>query len=176
MVVGGASLFKQAQALSKGTDVLVATPGRLIDLLERGDVSLEKCGYLVLDEADHMLDMGFIHSLRKIAKHIPLKRQTLLFSATMPKDISEIADTYLRDPVKVQVAPPGKPSSGSSRASTTSRTATRPAAGGISQEAPGRTGAGLRPHQARVGKADEAAGDLGLQGRLDPRQQKPEPA
>jgi ATP-dependent RNA helicase RhlE len=109
MVVGGASLFKQAQALSKGTDVLVATPGRLIDLLERGDVFLEKCGYLVLDEADHMLDMGFIHSLRKIAKHIPLKRQTLLFSATMPKDIGEIADTYLRDPVKVQVAPPGKP-------------------------------------------------------------------
>jgi ATP-dependent RNA helicase RhlE len=109
MVVGGASLFKQAQALSKGTDILVATPGRLIDLLERGDVSLEKCAYLVLDEADHMLDMGFIHSLRKIAKHIPLKRQTLLFSATMPKDIGEIADTYLRDPVKVQVAPPGKP-------------------------------------------------------------------
>jgi len=109
MVVGGASLFKQAQALSKGTDVLVATPGRLIDLLERGDVSLEKCDYLVLDEADHMLDMGFIHSLRKIAKHIPLKRQTLLFSATMPKDISEIADTYLRDPIKVQVAAPGKP-------------------------------------------------------------------
>ncbi|WP_431300851.1 DEAD/DEAH box helicase [Tabrizicola sp. BL-A-41-H6] len=109
MVVGGASLFKQAQALSKGTDVLVATPGRLIDLLERGDVSLEKCGYLVLDEADHMLDMGFIHSLRKIAKHIPLKRQTMLFSATMPKDISEIADTYLRDPIRVQVAPPGKP-------------------------------------------------------------------
>ncbi len=109
MVVGGASLFKQAQALSKGTDVLVATPGRLIDLLERGDVKLDQCAYLVLDEADHMLDMGFIHSLRKIAKHIPLKRQTLLFSATMPKDISEIADTYLRDPVKVQVATPGKP-------------------------------------------------------------------
>lgn len=109
MVVGGASLFKQAQALSRGTDVLVATPGRLIDLLERGDVSLEKCGYLVLDEADHMLDMGFIHSLWKIAKHIPLKRQTLLFSATMPKDIEEIADTYLRNPVRVQVAPPGKP-------------------------------------------------------------------
>ena len=108
MVVGGASLFRQAQSLSKGTDVLVATPGRLIDLLERGDVSLEKCGYLVVDEADHMLDMGFIHSLRKIAKHIPLKRQTLLFSATMPKDISEIADTYLRDPVRVQVTTSGK--------------------------------------------------------------------
>lgn len=108
MVVGGASLFRQAQALSKGTDVLVATPGRLIDLLERGDVKLDQCGYLVLDEADHMLDMGFIHSLRKIAKHIPLKRQTLLFSATMPKDISEIADTYLRDPIRVQVTSAGK--------------------------------------------------------------------
>jgi ATP-dependent RNA helicase RhlE len=109
MVVGGASLNRQAERLSRGTDVLVATPGRLIDLLERGDVSLEKCGYLVLDEADHMLDMGFIHSLRKIAKHIPLKRQTLLFSATMPSDIEEISQTYLRDPIRVQVAPPGKP-------------------------------------------------------------------
>jgi ATP-dependent RNA helicase RhlE len=109
MVVGGASINKQTQALARGADVLVATPGRLIDLLERGDVSLEKCGYLVLDEADHMLDMGFIHSLRRIAKHIPLRRQTLMFSATMPKDIDEIAETYLRDPIKVQVAPPGKP-------------------------------------------------------------------
>ncbi len=109
MVVGGASLFKQAERLKRGADVLVATPGRLIDLLERGDVTLSATGYLVLDEADHMLDMGFIHALRKIAKHIPVKRQTLLFSATMPKDIEEIADTYLRDPVRVQVAPPGKP-------------------------------------------------------------------
>ena len=109
MVVGGASLFKQAERLAKGSDVLVATPGRLIDLLERGDVFLDDCGYLVLDEADHMLDMGFIHSLRKIAKHIPVKRQTLLFSATMPKDIEDLAATYLRNPVKVQVAPPGKP-------------------------------------------------------------------
>ena len=76
MVVGGASLFKQAQALSKGTDVLVATPGRLIDLLERGDVSLEKCGYLVLDEADHMLDLGFLPSIRKILAQVPKARQT----------------------------------------------------------------------------------------------------
>ena len=109
VVVGGASLNKQSMALARGADVLVATPGRLIDLLERGDVSLESTGYLVLDEADHMLDMGFIHALRKIARHIPVKRQTLLFSATMPKDIEEIAGTYLRDPVRVQVAPPGKP-------------------------------------------------------------------
>jgi ATP-dependent RNA helicase RhlE len=109
MVVGGASLFKQAERLKRGADILVATPGRLIDLIERGDVTLSATGYLVLDEADHMLDMGFIHSLRKIAKHIPLKRQTLLFSATMPKDIEELAETYLQNPIKVQVAPPGKP-------------------------------------------------------------------
>ena len=81
MVVGGASLNRQAERLARGSDVLVATPGRLIDLLERGAVSLDECGYLVLDEADHMLDMGFIHSLRKIAKYIPQHRQTLLFSA-----------------------------------------------------------------------------------------------
>ena len=109
MVVGGASIFKQAERLKRGSDVLVATPGRLIDLLDRGDVTLEECGYLVLDEADHMLDMGFIHALRKIARFIPQKRQTLLFSATMPADIGEIAETYLRNPVKVQVSPPGKP-------------------------------------------------------------------
>lgn len=109
MVVGGASINRQADRLAKGSDVLIATPGRLIDLLERGAVTLESCGYLVLDEADHMLDMGFIHSLRKIAKFIPQHRQTLLFSATMPKDIEEISQTYLRNPVRVQVAPPGKP-------------------------------------------------------------------
>ena len=107
-VVGGASLFAQATRLRRGTDVLVATPGRLIDLLERQAVSLEQTGFLVLDEADQMLDMGFIHALRKIARHLPLKRQTLLFSATMPKLMEEIATTYLRDPVRVQVSPPGK--------------------------------------------------------------------
>jgi ATP-dependent RNA helicase RhlE len=109
LVVGGASIHKQSERLARGSDVLVATPGRLIDLLERGDVSLEDCAYLVLDEADHMLDMGFIHSLRKIAKYIPQRRQTMMFSATMPKDIEEISETYLRNPVRVQVAPPGKP-------------------------------------------------------------------
>jgi ATP-dependent RNA helicase RhlE len=109
LVVGGASINKQAASLARGADVLVATPGRLQDLIERNDVNLNLTGYLVLDEADHMLDMGFIHALRRIARHIPVKRQTLMFSATMPKDISEIAETYLRDPVRVQVAPPGKP-------------------------------------------------------------------
>ena len=107
-VIGGASLNKQAEALSRGADVLVATPGRLIDLLERRALSLDATGYLVLDEADQMLDMGFIHLLRQIARYLPHKRQTLMFSATMPKLIDEIAETYLRDPVKVAVNPPGK--------------------------------------------------------------------
>jgi ATP-dependent RNA helicase RhlE len=108
-VVGGASINKQTERLARGADILVATPGRLIDLLERRALTLEHTGYLVLDEADQMLDMGFIHALRQIAKHLPLKRQTMLFSATMPKLIEDLASTYLRDPVKVQVAPPGKP-------------------------------------------------------------------
>ncbi|MDR5651168.1 DEAD/DEAH box helicase [Ruixingdingia sedimenti] len=107
-VTGGASINKQTERLARGADVLVATPGRLIDLLDRRAVSLENTGYLVLDEADQMLDMGFIHALRKIARHLPHKRQTLMFSATMPKLIDELAQTYLRDPVKVAVNPPGK--------------------------------------------------------------------
>ncbi len=108
-ITGGASIHRQTEKLARGADIMVATPGRLIDLLDRNAVTLEATGYLVLDEADQMLDMGFIHSLRKIARHLPLKRQTLLFSATMPKLIEELAHTYLREPVRVQVAPPGKP-------------------------------------------------------------------
>ncbi|MDO5621868.1 MAG: DEAD/DEAH box helicase [Paracoccus sp. (in: a-proteobacteria)] len=107
-VVGGASINTQAQRLERGTDVLIATPGRLMDLIERGAVSLNQTSYLVLDEADQMLDIGFIHTLRRIAKMLPKERQTLLFSATMPKLMAELADSYLTDPVKVAVNPPGK--------------------------------------------------------------------
>ncbi len=98
----------QTEKLSKGVDVLIATPGRLLDLLERRALILSETKYLVLDEADQMLDIGFIHALRKIARLIPQERQTLLFSATMPKQMEELAATYLTDPVKVQVAPPGQ--------------------------------------------------------------------
>ncbi|MEJ1998304.1 MAG: DEAD/DEAH box helicase [Maritimibacter sp.] len=107
-VVGGVSINRQSNALAKGTDILVATPGRLIDLMDRGDVRLDAATFLVLDEADHMLDMGFIHALRRIAPKLGTPRQTMLFSATMPKDMEEIAGTYLSDPVRVQVSPPGK--------------------------------------------------------------------
>ncbi|OWV76599.1 RNA helicase [Rhizobium sp. R339] len=108
VVVGGVSINKQQLQLEKGTDILVATPGRLLDLVNRRAITLTTVRYLVLDEADQMLDLGFVHDLRKIAKLVPKKRQTMLFSATMPKAIADLAGDYLVDPVKVEVTPPGK--------------------------------------------------------------------
>lgn len=107
-VVGGVSINKQIQMLLKGTDILVATPGRLIDLMDRAAVRLDTATFLVLDEADQMLDMGFIHALRKIAPELGTPRQTMLFSATMPKQMDELSRAYLHDPVRVQVSAPGK--------------------------------------------------------------------
>jgi len=107
-VVGGQSIGRQIELLSRGTDILVATPGRLIDLMDRGAVDLGSVRHLVLDEADQMLDLGFIHALRKIAPRLGTPRQTMLFSATMPKQMEELSRAYLTDPVRVQVAPPGK--------------------------------------------------------------------
>ncbi len=108
LVVGGVSINAQIKRLERGTDILVATPGRLLDLLDRGAVILSQTRYLVLDEADQMLDLGFVHALRKIATFLPEERQTLLFSATMPKLMAEISATYLTSPVRVEVSPPGK--------------------------------------------------------------------
>ncbi|MGV6803697.1 MAG: DEAD/DEAH box helicase [Ruegeria sp.] len=107
-VVGGQSINKQIMFLSRGTDILVATPGRLIDLMDRGAVDLGSVRHLVLDEADQMLDLGFIHALRKIAPRLGTPRQTMLFSATMPKQMEELSSAYLTDPQRVQVSPPGK--------------------------------------------------------------------
>ncbi|MEM1149140.1 MAG: DEAD/DEAH box helicase [Pseudomonadota bacterium] len=106
VVVGGASIGKQLQVLSRGTDVLVATPGRLIDLLDRGGIDLGTTRHLVLDEADQMLDIGFIHALRKIVPYLSEDRQTQLFSATMSKQMEELSRAYLTHPKKVQVSPP----------------------------------------------------------------------
>ncbi len=107
-VVGGQSINTQIRFLARGTDVLVATPGRLIDLMDRGAVDLGSVKQLVLDEADQMLDLGFIHALRKIAPKLGTPRQTMLFSATMPKQMEELSRAYLDDPKRVQVSPPGK--------------------------------------------------------------------
>lgn len=108
LVVGGASINPQIKRLERGTDVLVATPGRLLDLLDRRALTLGATRFLVLDEADQMLDLGFIHALRKISGLLPADRQTMLFSATMPKQMEEIAASYLTHPKRVQVNPPGK--------------------------------------------------------------------
>ncbi|MHA6261680.1 DEAD/DEAH box helicase [Arenibacterium sp. CAU 1754] len=108
VVVGGQSINAQIKRLERGTDLLVATPGRLIDLIDRRALTLEACSFLVLDEADQMLDLGFIHALRKIADLLPKERQTMLFSATMPKQMNELAQSYLTSPIRVEVSPPGK--------------------------------------------------------------------
>jgi ATP-dependent RNA helicase RhlE len=109
LVVGGVSINPQIQRISRGTDILVATPGRLLDILDRNALDLGSCDFLVLDEADQMLDLGFIHALRKISALLPVERQTMLFSATMPKQMNEIANSYLKRPVRIEVTPPGKP-------------------------------------------------------------------
>ncbi len=105
VVFGGVNQNPQVKALQRGVDILIATPGRLLDLMNQGHVDLSRVEVLVLDEADRMLDMGFIHDIRKVVVKVPKNRQTLLFSATMPVEIRRLADTLLRDPVDVQVAP-----------------------------------------------------------------------
>ena len=106
MVCGGKKIGGQIRQMERGAHVLVATPGRLIDLMEQRAVNLKDVEVLVLDEADQMLDLGFIHALRAIARHLPAKRQTLFFSATMPKTVAELAAQYLNNPARVSVAPP----------------------------------------------------------------------
>ena len=104
-VFGGTSINKNRQDLSRGVDILVATPGRLLDLVEQGFCNLSMIEILVLDEADQMMDLGFIHALRKIVRMVPRRRQTLFFSATMPTSIRELADQFLHQPETVSVVP-----------------------------------------------------------------------
>ena len=105
VVFGGVGQNPQVKALARGIDILVATPGRLLDLMGQGCVQLDRLEVFVLDEADRMLDMGFIHDVRRVVRALPERRQTLLFSATMPPDIARLADSILTDPVKVAVHP-----------------------------------------------------------------------
>ena len=104
-IFGGVSQIPQVSQLDRGIDILVATPGRLLDLHKQGFIDLTQIDTLILDEADQMLDMGFINDIKKIVKLVPNDRQTLLFSATMPMSIRELAEMFLKDPVKVEVAP-----------------------------------------------------------------------
>ena len=104
-IFGGVSQISQIDQLKKGVDILIATPGRLLDLNKQGYINFDSLHYLVLDESDLMLDMGFINDVRKIVKLVPTNRQTLLFSATMPMAIRELADTFLNQPEYVSVTP-----------------------------------------------------------------------
>ncbi len=105
VIFGGVNQTRQIDALSRGVDVLVATPGRLLDLMGQGAISLSGVEIFVLDEADRMLDMGFVHDVKRVAQHVPKQRQTLLFSATMPDSIRALANSLLHDPVEVAVNP-----------------------------------------------------------------------
>jgi ATP-dependent RNA helicase RhlE len=107
LVLGGVSRYSQVKKLAPGVDVLIATPGRLTDLVREGDVILSETTWLVLDEADRMLDMGFINDVRRIAKATHPARQTALFSATMPPEIEQLAQGLLRNPARAEVAPQG---------------------------------------------------------------------
>jgi len=106
VVFGGVGQAPQVRAMTHGVDVLVATPGRLLDLMEQGHIDLRDIEVFVLDEADRMLDMGFIHSVRKVLAKLPNDRQSLLFSATMPRDIVDLANSILHEPLRVEVTPP----------------------------------------------------------------------
>jgi ATP-dependent RNA helicase RhlE len=105
VIFGGVGQAPQVKALSRGVDILIATPGRLLDLMNQGFVRLDKLEIFVLDEADRMLDMGFIHDVRKIVRALPGRRQSLFFSATMPTEVASLADSLLTDPIRVAVHP-----------------------------------------------------------------------
>jgi ATP-dependent RNA helicase RhlE len=106
VVFGGVPQYSQVNSLRQGTDVLIATPGRLLDLMMQRHVDLSQIEYFVLDEADRMLDMGFINDVKKVIARLPQQRQTIFFSATMPQQIKQLADSLLHNPVKVEVTPP----------------------------------------------------------------------
>jgi superfamily II DNA/RNA helicase len=106
LLIGGVSLDDQLKKLDRGADVLIATPGRMLDLFQRGKLLLNGVEILVIDEADRMLDMGFIPDIEKICTLLPANRQTLFFSATMPPEIQRLVNTFLKDPARVEVAPP----------------------------------------------------------------------
>jgi ATP-dependent RNA helicase RhlE len=153
VVFGGVSQHAQVQALARGVDVLVATPGRLLDLLNQRLVDLSRVEVLVLDEADRMLDMGFINDIRKIVARVPQKRQTLMFSATMPPEIRALAQTILHNPASVNVAPVG----------TT-----------IEKEQRDLAGTGVHADQARGRPRRATVAQGGHRVGGDPRQQEPE--
>jgi ATP-dependent RNA helicase RhlE len=109
VIFGGVNQHSQVQALRKGVNILIATPGRLLDLMQQGFIKLNVVSHFVLDEADRMLDMGFIHDIKKIIPKLPEQKQTIFFSATVAPDIKKLADTLLKNPINVAVTPVASP-------------------------------------------------------------------
>ena len=105
VIFGGVKQNPQVRALEKGLDILVATPGRLLDLISQGHIDIRRVEFFILDEADRMLDMGFIRDIRKVLKLLPKRRQNLLFSATMPKSIMNLAGSFLNNAIMIDVSP-----------------------------------------------------------------------
>ncbi len=173
-VFGGVSINPQITALRAGCDILVATPGRLLDLAQQRMVDLSKVQILVLDEADRMLDMGFINDIRKIIKLLPQKRQNLMFSATYSDDIRGLAERLLHDPLSIQVAPRNAPIElVEQRAYRVPKEQKRHLAGASHPGRPMAPGLDFHAHQAWRQSADATAGGRRHSGRGHPRQQKP---
>ncbi len=129
LLIGGTSFDEQDRKLDRGVDVLIATPGRLLDHFQRGKLMLSQVQILVVDEADRMLDMGFIPDVEEICKKLPFTRQTLFYSATMPPEIQRLTEKFLHNPVRVEVARPRHPPPPTSpRNSSRSRPTTGPSA------------------------------------------------
>ena len=175
VIFGGVGQAPQVAALAAGVDVLTATPGRLNDLIGQGYVDLSRLEVFVLDEADRMLDMGFIHDVRRVLAHLPQKRQTLLFSATMPPEIEALAGSILHRPVKVMVTPPATTVERIRQSVCLVDKADKKTPAGLSAEGhecgecPG-----VYPHQARGRPRGARAGPCGHHGHGHPRQQKPD--
>ena len=177
LLIGGESFGDQIKKLDRGVDVLIATPGRMIDLFERGNILLSDIKIFVIDEADRMLDMGFIPDIERIVGLLPKMRQTLLFSATMPPEIKRLADTFLMNPREVSVSPPA------SMAETVDPRADRRPAGRQAQGAASSARHGRRQEradllqpQARRGDPAQEPGKARLQRRRAARRHAAEQA
>ena len=163
VIFGGVPNGKSVRTVARGLDVLVATPGRLLDLIDQRALSLRELEILVLDEADQMLDLGFIHALKRIVALVPAKRQTLFFSATMPRAIKELADKYLTNPAEVSVTPTATTVERIDQSVTMVNQAEKPALLALLlQDSAGRARPGVQPHQAwrRQDRAQLAAAGI----------------
>ena len=159
VIFGGVGQAPQVERLKKGVDILVATPGRLGDLYGQKLIDLSRLEIFVLDEADRMLDMGFIHDVRRILGWLPAQKQTLFFSATMPPEVQGLVDSLLHNPARVAVNPISSPV----------EAARRPDPGTGREKRPG-----VYPHQARGQQGGRGSGQGGYLRRRHPRQQEPD--